>query len=244
MLSFVPVPFVFTPTMTNTPPAPPPNSALAALKPQPVSVKCIQTHDELRLALQVRKRVFVDEFGVPAAQEFDQYDFFPVPSGITHFLVSVDHQPIATCRINCVTTNGAKLERIAVEKIARRKGVGLALLRHIENSRVVEDTRGPFFCYAMKHNELFYRNSGWVVENGHEGLEEAGIPHVAMVKRRRPRGCVQGDGWSLSHIMVRTWDISRARRFYSLFGFQDVSRFKTNGLRAVWLQVSGNKENG
>lgn len=218
---------------------PPLTSPSVPLKPRPVCVKCIQTHDELSQALQVRRHVFVDEFGIPDAQEFDQYDTFPVPNGITHFLVSVDRQPIATCRVNRVTTIGAKLERMAVEKVARRKGVGLALLRHIEKSQIVEETRGPFFCYAMKQNELFYRNSGWVVEDGHGELEEVGISHVAMIKRRRPRGCLQGGTWSLSHVLVRTWDILRARRFYSLFGFQDVLRFKTNGLRAVWLQVSG-----
>lgn len=204
-------------------------------KSNSVSVKQVTTQSDLLQALNLRKRVFIEELGISAAEEIDNFDCFPIPVGITHFLVSIDSQPIATCRVNCATSSGAKLERMCVEKVARRKGVGLALLRHIEKSKVVEETRGPFFCYAMKDKELFYRNSGWVVEDGHGNLQEAGIPHVAMIRRRRPQGSLPGS-LSLSHVMVRSMDISSARRFYSLLGFQDVSRFKTNGLKAVWLQ--------
>lgn len=206
-------------------------------KPRPVCVKPISTQPDLVLALSVRRRVFVEEMGIPMEEEYDRFDVWPIPNGITHFLVSVDRQAIATCRINCAISTGAKLERMAVDKVARRKGVGRALLRHIEKSKVVEDTRGPFFCYAMKDQELFYRDCGWAVEEGHGVVEDAGIPHVAMVLRRRPRGAPAAESLSLSHVMVRTWDISRARRFYSLLGYQDVTRFKTNGLKAVWIKV-------
>ncbi|CDF36761.1 unnamed protein product [Chondrus crispus] len=126
---------------------------------------------------------------------------------------------------------------MAVVKHARRKGVGRALLRHIETTPPVEAARGPFFCYAIKEQELFYRECGWIVEEGHQVDAEAGIPHIAMLLRRRPRGSPHtNDALTLSHVMVRTWDISRARRFYSLLGFQDVTRFMTSGVKAVWIQ--------
>lgn len=205
-------------------------------KTRQVCVKPITTQTELNLALGVRRRVFVDEMGIPATEEFDAFDSWPVPHGITHFLVTVDQQAIATCRINCVHTQCAKLERMAVDRLTRRKGVGRALLRHIERSDIVEHSLGAFYCYAMKDKELFYRDCGWIVEEGHDSLEDAGIPHVAMVLRRRPRGSPVVDSFTMSHVMVRTWDISRARRFYSLLGYQDVTRFKTNGLKAVWIR--------
>lgn len=220
------------PSMTSSVSPPPPTN-----KARPVCVKPIMTQPDLNLALGVRRRVFVEEMGIPATEEFDAFDAWPLPNGVTHFLVTVDQQAIATCRINCTTSHGSKLERMAVDRLARRKGVGRALLRHIEKSKAVEESRGPFFCYAMKDKELFYRDCGWIVEEGHDVIEDAGIPHVAMVLRRRPRGSPMLDSLTLSHVMVRTWDISRARRFYSLLGYQDVTRFKTNGLKAVWIKV-------
>lgn len=221
MLAFVPAVSMTTPTV----------------KPPSVHVCHVSSQQQLTHALAVRRRVFVDEMGIPVAEEFDALDAWPVPGGVTHFLVMVDTRPIATCRVNATSETGARLERMAVDKYARRKGVGHALLRHIEEAKVVQETQGPFFCYAMKDRELFYRNSGWVVEEGHGVVEDAGIPHVAMIKRRRPRGSGGPEASSISHVMVRTWDILRARRFYSLLGFQDVSRFMTNGLKAAWIQV-------
>lgn len=217
----------FVPTVAMTSP----------VKPPSVHVRHVSSEQDLTHALAVRQRVFVEEMGIPSTQEFDAFDAWPLPAGITHFLVLIDTRPIATCRVNTMGIPGAKLERMAVDKVARRNGVGLALLRHIERAKVVEESRGPFYCYAMKHKELFYRNSGWSVESGHFSLEEAGIPHVAMIRRRRPRGAGSPNGGSMSHVMVRTWDILRARRFYSLLGFQDETRFLTNGLKAAWIQV-------
>lgn len=212
-----------------------PTIAMSAARPPSVHVRHVSSHQDLAQALAVRKRVFVDEMGISTTQEFDAFDAWPVPTGIAHYLVLVDTRPIATCRVNTVGIPGAKLERMAVDKVARRNGVGLALLKHIERAKLVEESRGPFYCFVMKHKELFYRNSGWVVEEGHVTFEVGGIPHVAMIKRRRPRGAGNPDG-SMSHIMVRTWDIVRARRFYSLLGYQDITRFLTNGLKAAWIQ--------
>lgn len=223
--------FVAGARITMATPPPPPKESQICVRP-------VATQKELHMALGVRHRVFVTELGIPPAQEFDANDAWPPPPGVTQFLVTVDRQPIATCRLNCIAAPAAKLERMAVDRPARRKGVGRALLRHIETAAPVEAARGPFFCYAVKEQELFYRECGWIVEEGHQVAAEAGIPHIAMLLRRRPRGSPHtNDAMTLSHVMVRTWDISRARRFYSLLGFQDVTRFMTSGVKAVWIQV-------
>lgn len=203
-----------------------------------VSVKQVSTNQELMAALTIRQRVFVEEMEIPTSEEFDMLDIWPPPSGIQHFLVSVERQPIATCRINYSTRYGVQLEHMAVLKVARRKGVGLALLNHLERISTIVNYRGPFYCYAMKDKELFYRNSGWVIEEGHEHLQEACIPHVAMIRQRRPCGAAAPGYNSLSHVMIRTSNLSRARRFYSLLGFQDVTRFDFEGKRGVWIEVS------
>lgn len=230
----LPLMLTFTlPSMTTS-------SRSSPSSPSPrVLVKPITTRQDLLSALQLRRCVFVDEMNIPSNCEYDQYDRFPIPSGIIHFLVSHDSDAIATCRVNVSTSNGAKLERMAVAKCARRKGVGGALLKHVEECELVKQTKGPLYCSAMKDKQLFYANAGWTVEEGHGNMIEVGLPHVLMLKRRRPKGAPAFQEMeSLGHVMIRTWDIARARRFYSLLGFQDVCRFLTNGLRAVWIEVS------
>lgn len=222
--------FVHTPLM-NASMAPPSTS-----RRSPVSVKQVTSNEELIAALTVRQRVFVDEMGIPATEEFDSNDIWPTTRVVPHFLVSVERQPIATCRLNLEFGAGIKLEHMAVLKAARRKGVGLALLNHLERLPMVSSSRGPLFCFAMKDKELFYRNSGWVVEEGHDHLQETIIPHVAMVRRRRPHQSAPFGSASLSHVMIRTADLARARHFYSLLGFQDVSRFSMGGVRGVWIE--------
>lgn len=226
MPAFVTVPFMNTSMVPST------------TRRSPVSVKQVSNNDELLASLTVRQRVFVDEMGIPPSEEFDAFDLWPTVDHMLHYLVSVERQPIATCRVNLALGPGAKLEHMAVLKAARRKGVGLALLNHLERLPALSNLRGPLFCFAMKDKELFYRNSGWVVEEGHRHLQETLIPHVAMIRRRRPCGAASPGSPSLSHIMVRTSDIARARRFYSLLGFQDVSRFDMEGVRGVWIEVS------
>lgn len=198
-----------------------------------VNVKPVSSQVELVSALHLRKRVFVEEMRIPTSVEFDAFDTWPPPENTMHLLVTVDRIPIATCRI-CTTPTSARVERMAVDRLARRRGVGRALLRHIERVPLVASCRGPLFCFAMEDKELFYRNSGWIVEEGLSVPDTAGIPHVAMLRRRRPR--TAGEGENLSHVMIRTMDISRARRFYSLLGFQDVSRFTTGGIKGVWIE--------
>ncbi|CAN8068986.1 unnamed protein product [Agarophyton chilense] len=211
---------------------------LDAIKPQAergaVMVRKVCTAEELRHVLLIRTRVFVEEMGIPREDEYDFCDVWPIPAHIVHFLVTLDRQPIATCRLS-MSEMTLKLERMAVEQFARRKGIGRALLTYVERLPMVSNFRGVLYCHAMQDKELFYRNLGWVTEEGHGVLTEAGIPHVAMVRRRHPVGASNGN-FSLSHVMVRTMDIARARRFYSLLGFQDISRFRANGVRGAWIE--------
>lgn len=198
-------------------------------------VRPVRNLEDLRLALVIRTKVFVQEMGIPQEQEYDENDKWPIPENITHYLVTVGTQPLATCRLNKGVVN-MKIERMAVEKFARSRGIGRALLQYVEQVPVVRNSKGVLYCYAMKDKELFYLNSGWITEAGHGELQEVGIPHVAMIRRRRPAGASDSPQ-SLSHIMVRTMDIARARRFYSLLGFQDTSRFRMNGVRGAWIEV-------
>lgn len=76
----------------------------------------------LDLALKIREEVFVFEQNVDPEAEYDQFE-----DGSNHFLASINGKPVGTARWR-FTENGIKLERFAVIKEARRKGVGQALV--------------------------------------------------------------------------------------------------------------------
>ena len=201
-----------------------------------VCVRPVTTRADLILALSVRSRVFVEEIGIPQNQEFDAFDGWPIQNGITHFLVAAANKfPVATCRVNTMLGNGAKLEKLAVASGARKRGVGRALLHHLERTTLISNLSGVFSTCVLKQQEQFYTNSGWTVEHGHDPVTRGGFAHVIMVRRRPPKGAASEP--SLSHVMVKSIDIQRALQFYSLLGYAAARRFITSGVRAAWLQV-------
>jgi predicted GNAT family N-acyltransferase len=181
----------------------------------------------------LRKRVFVDELGVASSLEFDRYDAAPGPS-VAHLLATTPassiagENPVATCRVRAADF-GAKLERLCVDKRARRAGIGAKLVRAVEDLHAATD--GPLYCYAKRDSQPFYERLGWVAEG--PMFVEAGVEHVAMVRRRAPLGVQCG----LGHVAFCTPDIDAARRFYILLGFRDESRYLVSGYRAALIQV-------
>lgn len=224
--------------MNATETVPAATAAAASPRRSPVSVKLVSKHEELVAVLNIRQRVFSDEIHLPPEHCFDLLDTWPLQPGVHHLLVSVASRPIATCRVNLRTELGIRLEHIAVVELARRKGVGLALLNHVERLSFVTESRGPLHCFALPSNEHFFRNSGWIVEEGHDRQSNCPVHRIAMVRRRPPLGVNPNSRYSLSHAMVYSMNLARSRRFYSLLGFQDVSRFKMGDVRGVWIEVS------
>ena len=133
--------------------------------------------EALDACLDLRRRVFVDEQGVDPALEFDGLDALSI-----HFAAHLDGRLVGTARLR-VLGEVAKAERVAVAPEARRAGVGLALMR------ALEQTAG-----ALGHPTLTL-NAQWVAipfysalgyEELGEPFDEAGIPHVHMRKRLAP----------------------------------------------------------
>ncbi|MFI6346913.1 GNAT family N-acetyltransferase [Streptomyces sp. NPDC050560] len=130
----------------------------------------------------VRKDVFVAEQGVPEDIEYDAHDH-----GAVHVLaVAADGTPLGTGRLlhgsaALAATGGAPgtgaLGRLAVAGAARRRGVGAALVRGIE-----EAARGlgltAVDLHAQTHALPFYERLGYTAY-GPE-FEDAGMPHRAM----------------------------------------------------------------
>ncbi|MCC5939079.1 MAG: GNAT family N-acetyltransferase [Lunatimonas sp.] len=87
-----------------------------------IEVSKVNNTDELEVLFRIREEVFVVEQQVAPEEEYDEYE-----ERSTHFLAKYDGQPVATARWR-FTEKGVKLERFAVLKPYRGKGVGKALV--------------------------------------------------------------------------------------------------------------------
>ncbi|MEV7444355.1 GNAT family N-acetyltransferase [Streptomyces sp. NPDC091204] len=133
----------------------------------------------------VRTEVFVVEQSVPESIEYDAYD-----AGAVHVLaVGAGGEPLGTGRLLHGAAALAKtgdgpavgsLGRLAVRKVARGLGVGVALVRAIE-AEAARLGLSAVDLGAQTHALGFYERLGYVAY-GPE-FQDAGIPHRAM---RRP----------------------------------------------------------
>ena len=130
----------------------------------------------------VRKEVFVGEQGVPEDLEYDAYDAVAV-----HVLaVREDGEPIGAGRLLYGEAAAGKtggdmtvgsLGRLAVTQAARGLGVGVALVRAVEDAARARGL-AAVDLHAQTHALGFYERLGYVAY-GPE-YPEAGIPHRAM----------------------------------------------------------------
>jgi predicted GNAT family N-acyltransferase len=124
----------------------------------------------------VRRAVFIAEQGVPEAIEMDGAD-----EEATHVVAydPVRGHAVGTARLRSVDGH-AKVERVAVHANHRGDGLGTQLMDAIER---VARTQGhdESHLHAQTAVEPFYRSLGY--ETVSDTFEEAGIPHVEMVKR-------------------------------------------------------------
>lgn len=72
----------------------------------------------------IRKKVFVEEQGVPEESEIDQYE-----SESIHLIGYDNGQPVATARIRPINETTVKIERVAVIKSHRGQGMGKCLCK-------------------------------------------------------------------------------------------------------------------
>ncbi|GAB3338290.1 GNAT family N-acetyltransferase [Larkinella ripae] len=90
-----------------------------------INVLQINRPDEMQQAFSIREAVFVNEQGVRADEEYDEFE-----ESSRHFLALCDGKPCGTARWR-KTSNGIKLERFAVLASFRGRGVGQALVKTV-----------------------------------------------------------------------------------------------------------------
>ncbi len=142
-----------------------------------ILVKQITTQADLDIAHAIRTRVFVDEQKVPAEAEIDEYEI-----NSRHFLALDDkNTPCGTARWR-FTNKGIKLERFAVDKIFRGKGVGSALLRKVldDISGFTESKGRLIYLHAQLGAIPLYAKFGF--KKIGNMFEECNIKHYEMIR--------------------------------------------------------------
>ena len=140
-----------------------------------MQVKCfpVTTEEEMKQCFEIRREVFVGEQEVPQDLEIDGLD-----PAARHFAVKGDGEIVATCRVRLMGS-AAKIERVAVLKDYRSKGIGRVLMKYIMNELGRQGDIQLFKLSSQSHAVPFYEKLGFRTRGG-EYLE-AGIPHYDMV---------------------------------------------------------------
>lgn len=148
----------------------------SALTPdQPITIQQV-IYSEARESLQqIRREVFLEEQGIDPKLEFDGKD-----DEAEHLLALWEQQPVGTLRIRYLPPFTAKIERLAVLPRVRGQGIGTLLLQ-AAIARIQSQSPWEWIhLNAQVQVQALYKKLGFQTI-GTE-FEEAGIPHIQMVK--------------------------------------------------------------
>nr|WP_216862910.1 GNAT family N-acetyltransferase [Polynucleobacter sp. 80A-SIGWE] len=124
-------------------------------------------------AYSIRKRVFIEEQGVPEDMELDEYD--PLAQ---HALAYVNSECIGTARLVTLPGSVGRIGRMAVLPMHRRRGIGGDLLRAL-----LELSKSQGITQLELHAQLsaipFYEQLGFIAQG--DIYDEAGIAHRDMI---------------------------------------------------------------
>ncbi|MFY0780813.1 GNAT family N-acetyltransferase [Peribacillus simplex] len=138
--------------------------------------KRITTENDLKIAFQIRKEVFVEEQGFPLESEFDEFDTLNTIS--EHILVYYNEKPVGTGRLRVVDGLG-KLERICILEPYRKFGLGKIIIKTLEeiaNKKEISQVK----LHGQTKAEGFYKKLGYHTSS--DVFMEDGGPHLLMIK--------------------------------------------------------------
>ncbi len=125
-------------------------------------------------AVKIRHKVFVQEQQVPLSREIDKDEAYAI-----HFVLYDQGEPLATARLLPIDENQVKLQRMAVLKQARGRGLGEKVLEEAERFAKEQGFK-EITLGAQLTARLFYENSGFIAYG--PVFQDAGIDHIAMTK--------------------------------------------------------------
>lgn len=138
------------------------------------NVKIVETKQEHDDAFAIRKKVFVEEQGVPLHLECDAED-----ATATHFIMYDNDEPVGAARLRSIDNNTAKIERVCILQSQRGKKLGALIMKGMEK-HAISINKKTLKLHAQSYAIPFYEKLGFTVTSPE--FMDAGIPHRAMEK--------------------------------------------------------------
>lgn len=132
----------------------------------------VEETDDLSACHALRRTVFIEEQGVPEAEELDDQD-----AGAVHLLARLDGRPVGSARLILKGDTG-KIGRVCVLKDQRGTGLGAALMRAALDALRARPGISRAKLGSQVHAIAFYEKLGFVAEG--PVYDDAGIPHRDM----------------------------------------------------------------
>ena len=139
-----------------------------------IFVNKIKDQSDKKKAFEIRNLVFCEEQKVSREIEFDGLDQF-----CKHYLAKINGLPIGTARVREQKKGTFKIERMAVLKQYRKKGVGKAIIKKILKHHLNLSNKNKLILNSQIEAKDFYKKFGFV-EVGKEFVE-ANIKHQKMI---------------------------------------------------------------
>ena len=147
-----------------------------------LQVSRVTTNAEMRDALSVRRRVFIEEQQVPEELEVDEHDGDPAQvTTARHVLGRAGGRAVATGRLLLADDHGhAHIGRVAVLAEERGRGYGTAVMLALHDLAREQGFEGITLA-AQLHAIGFYERLGYKARG--EVFLDAGIEHRWMERR-------------------------------------------------------------
>ena len=126
-------------------------------------------------AYSIRKRVFIEEQGVPEEMELDEFDL-----NALHALAYADSECIGTARLVTLSGSIGRIGRMAVLPKHRGHGIGKQLLGALLKACQSQGIK-QIELHAQVTVIPFYEQFGFIAQG--DVYDEAGIPHRDMILR-------------------------------------------------------------
>jgi predicted GNAT family N-acyltransferase len=142
-----------------------------------LTYKLMASDADLRKAFDVRRQVFVREQGISEGLVFDNHD-----RDALHVVVEDGEKIIGTARVRFLGNKQAKLERMAVTKAFRHKGIGRGIIALLDAELRAKQVQ-QVVIHAQEGAVEFYKSCGFK-ESG-SPFREANIKHIKMLRMLR-----------------------------------------------------------
>jgi predicted GNAT family N-acyltransferase len=139
-----------------------------------LSVAVAGSQDQVDQAMALRRIVFVEEQGVPLAEEIDGLD-----DQATQIVALDGGDVVATCRLLLDGTT-VKLGRMVVAKERRREGIAAEMLRVADQEARLLGGK-QIRLAAQTYATVLYEQAGYLAYG--EPFPDAGIEHIWMSKQ-------------------------------------------------------------